>query len=281
MAIRFFALGLSARFEPYEDEDEADKHTDDEPASHPPTPFRWVRSAGGGPKDLIFAGLFPGFLLGLAAILGVSTGWLIFIGAILLALSAPLLGGGVATVACVSQIQGIDVSNIAKDMYEAVKKEELLAIPFFVLAGNIMTEGAIAERLVNLARAVMGRTPSGLGLASIFACVIFAAISGSSPVTVIAVGSIMFPMLVKERYPNFSLGFTSVAHWECYPLGPDDHQVVGQCLQVVGKERRSIRFVPGGLDPSVLLVSPNDLFIAIVLQSCSWCMAFFTLYRTR
>ena len=90
-------------------------------------------------------------------------------------------------------------------MYEAVKKEELLAIPFFVLAGNLMTEGTIAQRLVGVARAVMGRTPGGLGLASIAACVIFAAISGSSPVTVIAVGSIMFPMLVKERYPKIIL----------------------------------------------------------------------------
>ena len=190
MAIRFFALGLSARFEPYEDEDEADKHTDDEPALiHRPVSLgakcRWRT------KGSHLCRPFSRLLLGLAAILGVSTGWLIFIGAILLALvGAPLfLVIGVATVACVSQIQGIDVSNIAKDMYEAVKKEELLAIPFFVLAGNIMTEGAIAERLVNLARAVMGRTPSGLGLASFFACVIFAAISGSSPVTVIAVGS--------------------------------------------------------------------------------------------
>ena len=95
-----------------------------------------------------------------------------------------------ASVACVTLIQEYSAVNIAKDIVcEAVKKEELLAIPFFVLAGNLMTQGSIADRLVGVARALMGKTPGGLGLASIFACVIFAAISGSSPVTVIAVGS--------------------------------------------------------------------------------------------
>lgn len=289
MALRFFALGLSARFAPPEEEDD----DNDEPVSHPPLPFRWIRSAGGGPKDLIFAGLFPGFILGLAAVLGVSTGWLIFMGAILLALvGAPLfLVIGVATVACVSQIQGIDVSNIAKDMYEAVKKEELLAIPFFVLAGNIMTEGAIAERLVNLARAVMGRTPSGLGLASIFACVIFAAISGSSPVTVIAVGSIMFPMLVKERYPEkFSLGVLTSAGSLGIIIPPSVPMIiyaimVSQSLQIVGKDMIDPEsgVLPGGWDPSVLMVSPNDLFIAGVLPGLfiAGALAVFTLYRTR
>ena len=107
-------------------------------------------------------------------------------------MGAPLfLAIGVAALSCVALIQNITPDHIAKDMFEAVKKPELLAIPFFVLAGNIMTQGTIAKRLVNVAKAAMGRTPGGLGLATIFACVIFAAISGSSPVTVIAVGGIM------------------------------------------------------------------------------------------
>lgn len=291
MGLRFLALAFSGRFNNDDDEDEdAD---DDEIKSKPPLNLRWVRSAGGGPKDLIFAGLFPGILLGFAAVMGVSTGWLIFLAAILLALTgAPLfLVIGVATLACVSQIQGIDISNIAKDMYEAVKKEELLAIPFFVLAGNLMTQGAIAERLVNLARAVMGKTPSGLGLASIFACVIFAAISGSSPVTVIAVGSIMFPMLVKEKYPeNFSLGVLTSAGSLGIIIPPSVPMIiyaimVSQSLMVMGKEMIDpvTGLLPGNLDPSVLQVSPNDLFVAGVLPGLfiALSLAFFTLYRTR
>ena len=112
-----------------------------------------------------------------------TTGWLIFVAAVLLVLvGAPLfLGIGVAALGAVTLIQDFSGLLVARDMFDAVKKEELLAIPFFVLAGNIMTQGSIAERLVGVARAFMGRTPGGLGLASVFACVIFAAISGSSP----------------------------------------------------------------------------------------------------
>ena len=120
-----------------------------------------------GARDLIIAGLFPGILIGLVATLGMSMPTLIFMAAVLLILvGAPLfLTVGVASVACVTMIQDISGYVVAKDMYEAVKKEELLAIPFFVLAGNIMTQGTIAERLVGLARAIMGKTPGGLGIA--------------------------------------------------------------------------------------------------------------------
>ena len=120
-------------------------------------------------------------MIGLFAAWGgtASLGWVVLIEAILLVLvGSPLflyrsgfigLRDGDSRHLCLQHL---------KDMYEAVKKEELLA-SFFVLVSNLMTEGTIAQRLVGVARAVMGRTHSGLGLASIAACVIFAAISGS------------------------------------------------------------------------------------------------------
>jgi C4-dicarboxylate transporter, DctM subunit len=86
----------------------------------------------------------------------------------------------------------------------------LLAIPFFVIAGAIMTEGDIAQRLINVAEACFGRLPGGLAIAAVFACAFFAAISGSSPVTVIAIGSIMYPALIKKGYPDgFSTGIVT------------------------------------------------------------------------
>jgi C4-dicarboxylate transporter, DctM subunit len=86
-------------------------------------------------------------------------------------------------------------------------KSELLAIPFFVLAGAIMTAGDIAKRLIALARATFGWLPGGLAISGVMACIFFAAISGSSPVTVIAIGSIMYPVLRKEGYSEkFSSG---------------------------------------------------------------------------
>ena len=91
-------------------------------------------------------------------------------------------------------------------------KDQFLAIPLFIASGAIMTEGGMARRLVDVARAALGWLPGGLGIASVVACMIFAAITGSSPVTLIAVGSIMFPAMVRAGYPeNFSLGLVMTA----------------------------------------------------------------------
>jgi C4-dicarboxylate transporter, DctM subunit len=91
-------------------------------------------------------------------------------------------------------------------------KNVLLAIPFFVVSGAIMSEGDIANRLVAFARALVGWLPGGLAAATVGGCGFFAAISGSSPVTVIAIGSMMYPALVKAGYPDrLSLGLVTTA----------------------------------------------------------------------
>jgi C4-dicarboxylate transporter DctM subunit len=91
-------------------------------------------------------------------------------------------------------------------------KNVLLAIPFFVVSGAIMSAGDIANRLVAFARALVGFLPGGLAVASVGGCVFFAAISGSSPVTVIAIGSVMYPALIKAGYDEkFSLGLVTSA----------------------------------------------------------------------
>lgn len=266
MALRFFGRAIIG--------------TPADPDAAPP-PMRLERTTGRGARDLIFAGLIPGVLLGIGAVMGMSQGWLIFMAAVLIVLTgAPLfLAIGIATLACVVYIQGLDGSIVAKDMFEAVKKEELLAIPFFVLAGNLMTQGSIAERLVGVARAVMGKMPGGLGLASIFACVIFAAISGSSPVTVIAVGGIMFPMLVKERYPeDYSLGVLTSAGSLGIIIPPSVPMII-YAIMVSGA---SLTNEATG-EKEVFSVSPNDLFVAGVLPGLfiAGMLLVYTLYQTR
>jgi C4-dicarboxylate transporter DctM subunit len=97
-------------------------------------------------------------------------------------------------------------------MASLTTKNVLLAIPFFVVSGAIMSEGDIANRLVAFARALVGWLPGGLAVATVGGCIFFAAISGSSPVTVIAIGSMMFPALVKAGYQTrFSLGLVTTA----------------------------------------------------------------------
>ena len=91
-------------------------------------------------------------------------------------------------------------------------KDAFLAVPLFIASGALLTEGGMARRLVDLARAALGWLPGGLGITAVFACMVFAAITGSSPVTLIAVGSIMFPAMVRSGYPeNFSLGLVMTA----------------------------------------------------------------------
>jgi C4-dicarboxylate transporter DctM subunit len=136
-------------------------------------------------------------------------GWLIVLAACLcLLLGAPLFTAlGVVTLACVYFLGDGFLIEVVADMFNTVNKDMLLAIPFFVAAGQIMTEGTIARRLVATAQAWVGWLPAGLAVTGVAACVFFAAISGSSAVTLIAVGSVLYPALRKADYPEkFSLG---------------------------------------------------------------------------
>lgn len=88
----------------------------------------------------------------------------------------------------------------------------LMAIPFFLLAGKIMEKGGISKRLIGLAGSVVGSMTGGLAMVTILACMFFAAISGSAPATVVAIGSIMVPAMLKAGYDKgFSIALVAVA----------------------------------------------------------------------
>ena len=101
---------------------------------------------------------------------------------------------------------------ITQQLFNALDKFVLLAVPFFIVAGAIMTKGAIARRLIDFVNALVGWVPGGLAIAGVLACIFFAAISGSSPATVVAIGSIMIPALIKAEYgERFSIGLITVS----------------------------------------------------------------------
>ena len=103
-----------------------------------------------------------------------------------------------------------EIRNIVSDIFYAGDKEILLAIPLFVLAGNLMTQGSISKRLIKLASALTAPIPSGMAIAAVLSCAVFAAISGSSPVTLIAVGTILYPALREKNYSKkLSVGMLS------------------------------------------------------------------------
>jgi C4-dicarboxylate transporter DctM subunit len=99
------------------------------------------------------------------------------------------------------------LDNIVLDGWDALNQDVLLPIPLYMLAGAIMAEGAIAERLIRVMRALAGPIPGGLAVATCLSCGLFAAIVGSSTVTLLAVGSIMYPALQQAGYSKaFSIG---------------------------------------------------------------------------
>src|SRR4030081_3840158 len=83
------------------------------------------------------------------------------------------------------------IEVVALELFTGIENFEIMAIPFFILAGNFLTHGGVARRMIAFATSMVGHWYGGLGLAGVMACALFAAISGSSPATVIAIGSIM------------------------------------------------------------------------------------------
>jgi C4-dicarboxylate transporter DctM subunit len=117
--------------------------------------------------------------------------------------------GSLAAISYVT-VSGENMMVVIGDIFYAADKEILLAIPLFVLAGQIMTKGSISQRLINVAKAATAGIPGGMGIASILSCSVFAAISGSSPVTLIAIGSLMYPALIQAGYSKkLSMGALS------------------------------------------------------------------------
>ena len=91
---------------------------------------------------------------------------------------------------------------VVKEMFAAINKFPLAAIPFFILAGNLMESGGISTRLVDFAKSIVGGVQGGLGATCVLTCMIFAAVSGSSVATTFAIGAILIPALIKHGYPT-------------------------------------------------------------------------------
>lgn len=104
------------------------------------------------------------------------------------------------------------IGNTALDAWQNARNETFLAIPLYVLAGNVMANGSIAQRLIRVMQAFTAPIPGGLALAAVLSCAIFSAISGSSTVTMLAVGGVLYPALLKAGYNRlFSLGLLCAA----------------------------------------------------------------------
>ena len=95
----------------------------------------------------------------------------------------------------------VPLEAVALKLFTGIEKWEIMAIPFFILAGNFLTHGGVARRMINFATSLVGHFHGGLALASILACAMFALVCGSSVATVVAIGSIVLPAMVAHGYP--------------------------------------------------------------------------------
>jgi C4-dicarboxylate transporter DctM subunit len=106
----------------------------------------------------------------------------------------------------------VPLESVALKLLTGIEKFEIMAIPFFILAGNFLTHGGVAKRMIRFASSMVGHMYGGLGLSGVLACALFAAISGSSPATVVAIGSILLPAMVKAGFPKkFGAGIVTTS----------------------------------------------------------------------
>lgn len=167
---------------------------------------------------------------------------------------------GSLTAACYYFISEEPVSIVIGDIFYAANKEILLAIPLFVLAGQIMTKGSISKRLIKIMTTATAAIPSGLAMASVLSCAIFAAISGSSPVTLIAIGSILYPALLEAGYDKkLSIGMLSVGGTLGIIVPPSIPMIIFAIMASVSV----VDLFKAGIGPSILLIGLLSLYAFI------------------
>jgi C4-dicarboxylate transporter, DctM subunit len=132
--------------------------------------------------------------------------------ALLALLGAPLFAiiGVIAMLAF--NAEGVDTSAVMVELYRISSNPALVAIPLFTFAGYMLAESKAPTRLVNLARAIFGAIPGGLAVVALVTCALFTAFTGASGVTIVALGGLLYPMLLQEKYPErFTLGLITTS----------------------------------------------------------------------
>ena len=130
--------------------------------------------------------------------------WIIFILLFVLMLTGmPIsISLGLTVLTFLFAMTDVPIESVALKLFTGIEKFEIMAIPFFILAGNFLTHGGVARRMIKFATSLVGHFHGGLALAGVMACALFAAVSGSSPATVVAIGSIILPAMVAQGYPK-------------------------------------------------------------------------------
>ena len=168
-----------------------------------------------------------------------------------------------------ASILGIQVANAnmlisVKEMFGAINKFPLAAIPFFILAGNLMETGGISRRLVEFAKSIVGGVQGGLPMTCVLTCMIFAAVSGSSVATTFAIGAILIPALIKHGYPT---SYAAALQATSAELGVIIPPSIPMILYGVSAEVSIGELFIAGFGPGLLISAALMLFVWVY---CKW-----------
>lgn len=178
---------------------------------------------------------------------------------ICMALGLPIaMALGFSSITAILLFTNDSMASISLKLFEAVSHHyTLLAIPFFILSSAFLSGGGVARRMIEFANASIGHVRGGLAMASVLACMLFAAVSGSSPATVAAVGSIVMVGMVRSGYPlSFAAGAVSTAGTLGILIPPSIVMLVYSAATEVSASRMFMAgFVPGILIGLVLMIA--------------------------
>jgi C4-dicarboxylate transporter DctM subunit len=171
-----------------------------------------------------------------------------------------------------ASIVGIQASNAhmlisVKEMFNAINKFPLVAIPFFILAGNLMETGGISRRLVDFAKSIVGGIQGGLPMTCVLTCMIFAAVSGSSVATTFAVGAILIPALIKHGYP---VSYAASLQATSAELGVIIPPSIPMILYGVSAEVSIGELFIAGIGPGILIGGGLMLFVWLHSKYKGW-----------
>jgi C4-dicarboxylate transporter DctM subunit len=165
------------------------------------------------------------------------------------------------------QITGANKLLIVKEMFGSINKFPLAAIPFFILAGNLMEGGGISRRLVEFARSIVGGVQGGLPMTCVLTCMIFAAVSGSSVATTFAIGAILIPALVRHGYPS---NYAAALQATSAELGVIIPPSIPMILYGVSAEVSIGELFIAGFGPGLLIGGALMLFVWIYCKIKGW-----------
>ncbi len=171
-----------------------------------------------------------------------------------------------------ASILGIQASNAnmlisVKEMFSSINKFPLAAIPFFILAGNLMETGGISRRLVEFAKSIVGGVQGGLPMTCVLTCMIFAAVSGSSVATTFAIGAILIPALIKHHYP---VGYAAALQATSAELGVIIPPSIPMILYGVSAEVSIGELFIAGFGPGLFIGLALMLFVHLYCRWKGW-----------